>query len=196
MNVFFKPTLIFKFGVYEYEFFQKDSMDECSPILYMKFQTKKDPIVGSKVNVDTVNYASILISRNIFNLYIYRYAQTLLTYAEAKVRAGQLDAKAYQALNMVRRRANKVDIYSPSVYDITSGLTAQQFTDSVVWERAWELCAEAEGRWFDLMRLEMVEKLSDLRDPDDNYNMPNTYTKDFYYRPIPDYDKNLNTELK
>ena len=57
---------------------------------------------------------------------------TLLTYAEAKARSGQLDASAYEAVNMVRRRANKVDINSPSKYDLQPGLSATQFADSVV----------------------------------------------------------------
>jgi hypothetical protein len=40
---------------------------------------------------------------------------------------------------MIRRRANGVDPYSPSVYDLSQGLSREQFIDSVVWERAWEL---------------------------------------------------------
>ena len=64
--------------------------------------------------------------------YIYRYAHVLLTYAEAKARSGQLDASAYEAVNMIRRRANKVDINTPSKYDLQPGLSAAQFADSVV----------------------------------------------------------------
>ena len=72
-------------------------------------------------------------------LYLLRYGQTLLTFSEARARSGILDDSTYKALNMIRRRANGVDPYSPSVYDLSQGLSREQFIDSVVWERAWEL---------------------------------------------------------
>jgi starch-binding outer membrane protein, SusD/RagB family len=195
-DVFLKPTIMLKYGINEYVYFRKNSMDFSTPVQYRKFQTKANALPGLKINFDTIGFTTFFYTPKYYKMYIYRYAQTLLTYAEAKARAGQLDASAYEAVNMVRRRANRVDIVSPSVYDITPGLTSEQFADSVVWERAWELCAEAEGRWFDLMRLEMVEKLSQLRDAKDMLNMPKVFDKSFYYRPIPDYEKNLNPNLE
>lgn len=128
-------------------------------------------------------------------LYLFRYAQTLLTYAEAAARSGNLNSKAYECLNMIRRRANHVDINTPSVFDIQQGLTVKQFADSVVQERAWELAGEPEGRWFDLVRLEMVEKLPELRDPDEFGFPSGTPTKDDYFYPIPNDDKFLNPNL-
>lgn len=128
-------------------------------------------------------------------LYLFRYAQTLLTYAEAAARSGNLNSKAYECLNMIRRRANHVDINTPSVFDIQQGLTAEQFADSVVQERAWELAGEPEGRWFDLVRLEMVEQLPQLRDPDEFGFPSGTPTKDDYFYPIPDGDITLNPNL-
>jgi hypothetical protein len=124
-------------------------------------------------------------------IHIYRYAHTLLTYAEAKARSGKLDASAYEAVNMIRRRANKVDINSPSKYDLQPGLSATQFADSVVWERAWEFCAEPEGRWYDLVRTEMVEQLHLFRDDDIG-----SMTKADYFAPIPAKDKALDPNLK
>ena len=128
--------------------------------------------------------------------YLLRYAHTLLTYAEAKARSGQLDASAYEAVNMIRRRANKVDIYSPSVYDLQPGLSAEQFADSVVWERAWEFAGEPEGRWFDLMRLEMAEDLPELRDPQEYEDIEYPVTKEDYFMPIPEEDIWLNPNLE
>ena len=96
-------------------------------------------------------------------IYIFRFAHTLLTYAESKARSGQLDASAYEAVNMIRRRANKVEIFGSSEYDLTTGLAVTQFYDSVVRERELEFCGEYEGRWFDLLRLEMVDQLPELR---------------------------------
>ncbi len=126
-------------------------------------------------------------------IYIYRYAHTLLTYAEAKARSSQLDASAYEAVNMVRRRANKVDIYSTSNYDLQPGLSSTQFIDSVVQERAWEFCAEPEGRWYDLLRLEMIEQLPKLK----SYPTPPipVFTKSDYFEAIPSGDKALNPNL-
>lgn len=128
-------------------------------------------------------------------IYLFRYAQTLLTYAEAAARSGNLNAKAYECLNMIRRRANHVDINTPSVFDIQLGLSAEQFADSVVQERAWELAGEPEGRWFDLVRLEMVEQLPQFRDPDEFGFPVGTPTKNDYFFPIPVDDANLNPNL-
>lgn len=86
-------------------------------------------------------------------IYLFRYAQTLLTYAEAAARSGQLNDNAYNCVNQIRRRANKVDPYAASKYDLPTGLSADAFADSVVQERAWELAGETEGRWSDMIRL-------------------------------------------
>jgi len=91
---------------------------------------------------------------------------------------------------MVRRRANKVDINSPSKYDLTPELSAKQFIDSVVWERAWEFCAEPEGRWYDLVRTEMVEQLPRLRGGGP------AMTKDDYFEILPASEIFLNPNLK
>jgi hypothetical protein len=131
-------------------------------------------------------------------LYILRYAQTLLTYAEAKARADNLDASCYEAVNMVRRRANKVDIYAPSEFDLTAGLTSEQFIDSVVWERAWELFFEPDGRWFDIIRLNLKNTLPEYRySIDKPSEIPEEYlTKDWYFYMIPEEDRWLNPNFK
>ena len=128
--------------------------------------------------------------------YLIRYAHTLLTYAEAKARSGQLDASAYEAVNMIRRRANKANIYSSSVYDLPSGLSAEQFADTVVWERAWEFAGEPEGRWFDLVRLEMAEDLPQLRHPREITPPEYPVAKEDYFMTIPDEDIWLNPNLE
>jgi starch-binding outer membrane protein, SusD/RagB family len=127
--------------------------------------------------------------------YLYRFAHTLLTYAEAKARSGQLDASAYEAVNRVRRRAHNFDQYATSPFDLTPGLSPEAFADSVVWERAWEFAGEPEGRWFDLVRLEKVEELEQLRSPDDFGPPDFPITKDDYFSPIPVNDQFLNPNL-
>jgi hypothetical protein len=141
--------------------------------------------LGQNGSYNVINYDEKVNDENT-SLYIFRYPHVLLTYAEAKARSGQLDASAYEAVNMVRRRANKVDVLSSSEYDLSPGLSAEQFADSVVQERAWEFCGEMEGRWFDLIRLEMVEKLPELRHPRETGPPKYPITKEDYYLPIPE----------
>jgi starch-binding outer membrane protein, SusD/RagB family len=130
----------------------------------------------------------------ISRIYVFRYAQTMLTYAEAMARTGQLNPKAYESVNQIRRRAHGLDIYSPSNYDLQPGLAPEAFADSVVWERAWELCGEPEGRWFDLIRLEMVEDLPGLRYKQEG-GPPHEYDKSAYFFPIPERDAIINPNL-
>ena len=132
-------------------------------------------------------------------IYLLRYAQTLLTYAEAKGHLGELDESAFNAVNMVRRRSNKSDIHSTSAQDLQPGLTAAQFTDSVIWERAWELFQEPDGRWFDIIRLDLKDKLSEYRYNDFDFPdviTPNYLTNDWYFYKIPQEDRWLNPNFE
>ena len=128
-------------------------------------------------------------------VYLYRYAQLLLTYAEAMARSGQLTADAYEAVNQIRRRAYHTDIHTPSLHDIPAGLSAEAFADSVVQERAWELAGEPEGRWFDLVRLERVEELEHSRHPMEGGFPVDPVTKEDYFLQIPNADQLLNPNL-
>jgi len=129
-------------------------------------------------------------------LYLLRYAQTLLTYAEASARAGKLDASAYEAVNMVRRRANKLDPNSPSKFDLSKNISTEQFLDSVVCERAWELCFEPDGRWFDIVRLDLKDKISSYGQ-DVLWDFSSAkLTDDWYFYQIPDADRLINPNFK
>ena len=115
-------------------------------------------------------------------LYLLRYAQTLLTFAEARTHSGILDDSTYEAVNMIRRRANMLDPHLPSAFDIQKGLTSNQLCDSIVWERAWELCAEPNGRWFDIVRLDLKDKLPEYRyDFDIPYEVPAVFLQNNWY---------------
>ena len=70
-------------------------------------------------------------------------ADVYLIAAEAEARANGATTKAYNYINMVRRRAK--------LGDLTPGLSPTQFVDAVIQERSWELFAEAD-RWYDLTR--------------------------------------------
>lgn len=114
-----------------------------------------------------------------------RYSQTALTYAEAKARTPEgPDALAYKCLNDIRTRAG-LDTYS--------GLSNADFIEKCVQERAWELCGER-VRWFDMVRLEIVEEVVAKKDPADNQPMHAITEKDYTF-PIPIHDELLNSQL-
>jgi hypothetical protein len=141
------------------------------------------------------NYPEYFSAQEVYILYILRYAHTLLTYAEASARSGNLNPQSYEAINQIRRRAHKEPVSSSSEYDLSEGLTTQQFLDSVVWERAWECTGDPEGRWFDLLRLEMIDTLNALRD---SHESPPPYAgieNGEYFFPIPEYDIHLDPDL-
>jgi hypothetical protein len=162
-------------------------VDPCE-FLYNVFSKKW---IGLDENITDANHYQ---SGSAVTLYLLRYAQTLLTYAESKARSGEIDASAYEAVNKVRRRANKLDLNSPSKFDLPTSLTTGQFIDSVVWERAWELCTEPDGRWFDIIRLNMKDKLADLRYKQDFPTKVDLsiLNEDWYFYLIPQEDRWLN----
>ncbi len=128
-------------------------------------------------------------------LYLLRYAQTLLTFAEAKARIGELDQSALDALNMVRRRSYNVDINSPSAYDINAGISPQEFIDTVIAERSFELFYEPDGRWFDIIRLDLKDHLEFLAYVQDT--VPSKLlTSDWYFYEVPQEDRWINKNLE
>jgi starch-binding outer membrane protein, SusD/RagB family len=102
---------------------------------YYAFKWRHDP------NPATRGYATEWQSP--FNFPLTRFADVLLIYAEAQVRAnGSPNADAYTAINRVRRRANLADL---------KGLSGPDFLQAVLNERKWELAFEGH-RWADLVR--------------------------------------------
>ncbi|GAB3924754.1 RagB/SusD family nutrient uptake outer membrane protein [Larkinella terrae] len=120
-----------------------------------------------------------------------RYPHVLTIYAEAKARGtGGPDQLAYDALNQVRLRgwATGTKALSPA-----DGLTASQFADEVVQERAWEFACER-TRWFDLIRLERVEAANAAKSPDDLQPIK-PITKANYWFTLPYTDTSINPNL-
>lgn len=71
------------------------------------------------------------------NIYVMRYAEVLLNYAEADNHVhGGPTKDAYVAINRVRHRAH--------LSDLTAGLSEEQFDDSVYRERGWEFIGEGQ----------------------------------------------------
>jgi hypothetical protein len=121
---------------------------------------------------------------------IVRFAETLLTYAEASAMAANtVPDDAYDALNRVRQRAG--------LNDIAKGLSATAFRDSVVNERKYEFAGEFGQRWFDIVRLQLLPQVIARRDPNEFKDLPlnpdavaNPAPK--YLAPIPFRDLNLS----
>lgn len=124
-----------------------------------------------------------------------RLTHTILTFAEAQARSGEVTSAAYEWMNKIRRRANNVDINQISKYDLPPGLSAKAFADSVVNERSWELAGEFEGRWFDLVRLEMVEEVNNSKMDDDKIDNMKPNSNGEYFLEIPIFDKLINPNL-
>ncbi|XOV93463.1 MAG: RagB/SusD family nutrient uptake outer membrane protein [Bacteroidota bacterium] len=109
------------------------------PILFKKFITTPDGI-----SVPTIP--------------IYRYSEAFLFYAEAAARANNgPTALALERLNMIKRRAYGYDPTVASPVDYPSGMTEDQFADTVLQERAYEFMIERR-RWFDLKRTGKVKE--------------------------------------
>lgn len=107
---------------------------------------------------------------------IYRYADILLMYAEASVRAtNSVSAKAVNALQEVQKRAQG---YADDA-TVTTTTNPSEFLDAVFDENGWEFFAEMR-RWFDLVRL---EKLKDVKPTE----WANSLFKanNHYYFPVP-----------
>jgi hypothetical protein len=111
---------------------------------------------------------------------IIRFPLVLLNYAEASAMAtGTPSGEAYNAINLVRHRAG--------LPDLTPGLSAQAFRDSVVFERGYEFAGEFGIRWFDIVRLQILPQVNAKRAPTPAENPINT-TGDLsqkYLAPIP-----------
>lgn len=74
---------------------------------------------------------------------IFRYAELLLIYAEAKIEANDIDASVYDAINRIRLRAH--------MPKLPNNLTQQQLRTALRYERKIELCNDG-FRWYDLRR--------------------------------------------
>ena len=79
---------------------------------------------------------------------VFRYAEVLLMYAEAKFKLGQADATAIDALDEVRQRGNL-----PTVSETYGSTPSTDVLLDIIWaERAVELSFEGYKHYYDLMR--------------------------------------------
>jgi hypothetical protein len=97
-------------------------------------------------------YAGIGNMQNSAHFILFRYAEILLSYAEAQNEAVGPDQSVYDAVNTLRARVN--------LPNLSAGLSQTEMRKVILRERRVELAYE-EKRWFDLIRLKMAnEKLN------------------------------------
>jgi hypothetical protein len=83
------------------------------------------------------------------NWIVLRYADVLLMQSEAMNNLTPADPAKFNGINQVLTRAK---IPAANQYSLANVVTAADFTDTLVKERARELCVEGHRRW-DLIRL-------------------------------------------
>lgn len=124
------------------------------------------------------------------NMPIIRYADILLTYAEAENEAdGGPNGSAVNALNSIRTRAGLSPVGS---------LSQQDFREEVWKQRFWELCAENKT-WFDLVRTHKIFDTENGKFVDVvGFKMPNgaVFKEENLKFPIPLSEVQINPLLK
>lgn len=118
------------------------------------------------------------------NFPILRLADVYLIAAEAEARANGATQTAYDAINVVRKRAG--------LANLTAGLSKDAFIEAVLQERAWELCYEAD-RWFDLTRTGKFKSVATIL----NSYYPTRPVQDKHrFFPIPNAEILTNSKLE
>ena len=137
------------------------------------------------------------------NIILLRYAEILLTYAEAKIELGQIDASVLAAINQVRN--GRTDVKQPAI----TATTQAALRDIVRRERTVELAFEGQ-RLFDIRRWKIGETVMTgavygITYPDATGKLVTvqaaTSDKVFnparhYLWPIPQKERDLNPNLK
>ena len=136
------------------------------------------------------------------NIILIRYAEVLLTYAEAKIEADQIDQSVADAINEVRQRA---DVNMPPLTAIGS---REEMRDIVRHERMVELAFEG-LRYIDIRRWKIAEnvipgKLYGMTYTDDSGTLQTIQIQSFektfdksrdYLWPVPQKERDINSAL-
>lgn len=102
-------------------------------------------------HIDISDFGSTSVNnQSDLNVGLFRYAELLLIYAEAKIEANQIDASVYDAINKIRRRAH--------MPDLPSSLTQTQLRKALRYERKIELANDG-LRWYDIRRWEIASTI-------------------------------------
>jgi len=116
------------------------------------------------------------------NIILFRYAEVLLNFAEAKIELNELDQEVYTAINNVRQRA---DVNMPP---IQSGLSIEVLRETVRHERLVELAFEG-SRFFDIRRWGIAHEVMNGQIPGLTYLSQDGELKTYY---VTDYELSFN----
>ena len=155
-----------------------------------------------KKYINTEDYANPANSG--INIILLRYAEVLLTKAEAKIELNQLDAEVYTAINTVRN--SRADVKLPS---IPAGLSQDQLRQIVRHERTVELAFEG-LHLFDIRRWKTAETVMTgpvygITYPDASNKLVTVQVVSFnrvfnksrdYLWPVPQKETDQNSNLK
>lgn len=106
-------------------------------------RTKTVPLGGYYIYKHFDEVAQTTTANSDLNWPVIRYADVLLTFAEASNEVSGPNVKAYEAVNEIRGRAELLPL---------SGLGKDQLREAVWRERWYELCYENKT-WYDMVRL-------------------------------------------
>ena len=131
-----------------------DIYNENSPMFYQKLRSSRTGFWFKKF----VDETDAFKSGGNMDFPLLRYAEVLLTYAEAKIMLNQIDDLAKKCINDVRRRAgldmNFADVTLPAY----ASYTQQQWVELIRNERRLELAAEGQ-RYDDIIRWKIAENV-------------------------------------
>jgi starch-binding outer membrane protein, SusD/RagB family len=124
------------------------------------------------------------------NYPLIRYADILLTYAEAQNESGGLTIDAYSALKVIRDRAN---LATPDI-----GTFSQSTFREAVWRERWHELSYEGITWFDMIRLRKVYNTADNTFVDFTGAVLNgaTLNEKHVLLPLPAADYRNNPNLK
>ena len=126
---------------YEGKFY--NPIERSSPDFYNGGNNSKTGYIERKFTADLSDFTDMWNSG--LNIIVIRYAEVLLTYAEAKIETGSIDKSVYDAINEVRNRAGMPNV-DESEYNSQATMRTL-----VRRERRVELALEG-LRWFDIQR--------------------------------------------
>ncbi|UZR96652.1 RagB/SusD family nutrient uptake outer membrane protein (plasmid) [Chondrinema litorale] len=102
---------------------------------------------------------------------VIRYAEVLLTYAEASIELNQIDESVLETINMVRARAYGADLSSVDSYPMVEMQSQEALRKTLRIERRMEFAKEG-MRYMDIIRWNLAEKVLNkniygMLDPDE-----------------------------
>lgn len=163
-------------------------------VTFLSEWTNKDGVVIPWTQFSTKRpyykklFGNVNTHRNALDQPLERFAETLLIFAEAQIMStgNNSDPEALEAFNQIRRRAYGHDPFTPNPLVDATSITQRDVIDEKGWEFAGEFC-----RWFDLVRLQLVEEVTDAKDPDDLQPMGTIK----YFLPYPQVEAQVNPNL-